>query len=38
LYLVASVTAGLADIEAGRTETHAVVAKRLRKKYAGRRP
>ena len=33
---VASVTAGLADIEAGRNEAHSVVAKRLRKRYAAR--
>ena len=33
---VASVTAGLADVEAGRTEPHSVVAKRLRKKFAAR--
>jgi prevent-host-death family protein len=33
---IASVGAGLADIEAGRTEAHAVVAKRLRKKYPAR--
>ncbi len=33
---VASVKTGLADIEAARTEAHAVVAKRLRKKYAPR--
>ena len=33
---VAAVNAGLADIEAGRTEEHRVVAARLRKKFARR--
>jgi prevent-host-death family protein len=33
---VAAVSAGLADIQAGRTEEHGVVAARLRKKYARR--
>jgi prevent-host-death family protein len=33
---VAAVSAGLADIEAGRTEEHKVVAARLRKKYPAR--
>jgi len=33
---VAAVSAGLADIEAGRTEAHSVVAERLRKKYPAR--
>lgn len=33
---VASVNAGLTDIEAGRTEAHSIVATRLRKKYAAR--
>ena len=33
---VATVSAGLADIEAGRTEGHKVVSARLRKKYAAR--
>jgi prevent-host-death family protein len=33
---VAGVNAGLADIEAGRTVAHGVVAKRLRKKYPAR--
>jgi prevent-host-death family protein len=33
---VAAVSAGLADIEAGRTEGHKVVAARLRKKYPER--
>jgi len=33
---VAAVSAGLADIEAGRTEEHRVVAARLRKKYPAR--
>lgn len=34
--LVAAVGLGLADIEAGRTEAHRVVAARLRKQYPGR--
>jgi|HubBroStandDraft_1064217.scaffolds.fasta_scaffold2172540_1 prevent-host-death family protein len=34
--LVAAVTAGLGDIEAGRTESHGVVAARLRKKFPPR--
>lgn len=33
---VAAVSAGLSDIEAGRTEAHAVVATRLRKKFPAR--
>jgi prevent-host-death family protein len=33
---VAAVSAGLADIEAGRTEEHKIVAARLRKKYHAR--
>jgi prevent-host-death family protein len=33
---VAAVSAGLADIEAGRTEEHRLVAARLRKKYPAR--
>lgn len=33
---VAAVSAGLSDVEAGRTEAHAVVAGRLRKKYPAR--
>jgi prevent-host-death family protein len=33
---VAAMSAGLADMEAGRTEEHKVVAARLRKKYPAR--
>lgn len=36
LEFVAAVNAGLADVQAGRTEAHAVVADRLRKKYPAR--
>lgn len=36
LELVAAVNSGLADVDAGRTEAHAAVAGRLRKKYPAR--